>query len=71
MNSVFHPARRKRTPAATLLELINEGPARGIHVILTCDSYNNVNRFLGRKALGEIRNARGVPDERERFRQPD
>ncbi len=42
------------SPAATLLELINEGPARGIHVILTCDSYGNVNRFLGRKTLGEI-----------------
>ncbi len=42
------------SPAATLLALINEGPARGIHVILTCDSYGNLNRFLGRKALGEI-----------------
>ena len=34
--------------------LITEGPARGIHVILTCDSYGNVNRFIGRKTLGEI-----------------
>ena len=41
-------------PAAILLSLINEGPARGIHVIATCDSYNNVNRYLGRKNLTEF-----------------
>lgn len=50
----FSTSPAEAAPAATLLELINEGPARGIHVILTCDSYGNVNRFLGRKALGEI-----------------
>ena len=42
------------TPAATLLSLITEGPARGIHVIVTCDTYNNVTRQLGRKALAEF-----------------
>ena len=42
------------TPAATLLNLITEGPARGIHVIVTCDTYNNVTRQLGRKALAEF-----------------
>ena len=26
----------------------------GIHVIATCDTFNNVNRFLGRKALSEF-----------------
>ncbi|HUC86340.1 MAG TPA: FtsK/SpoIIIE domain-containing protein [Candidatus Acidoferrales bacterium] len=41
-------------PAATLLSLITEGPARGIHLIVTCDTYNNVSRFLGRKALTEF-----------------
>jgi DNA segregation ATPase FtsK/SpoIIIE, S-DNA-T family len=41
-------------PAAILLNLINEGPAHGFHVIASCDSYNNVNRFLGRKNLGEF-----------------
>jgi DNA segregation ATPase FtsK/SpoIIIE-like protein len=50
----FSAAPAEASPATVLLELINEGPARGIHVILTCDSYGNVNRFLGRKALGEI-----------------
>ena len=41
-------------PAALLLNLINEGPSNGIHVIVTCDTYNNVTRFLGRKTLSEI-----------------
>ena len=41
-------------PAATLLNLITEGPARGIHVIVTSDTYNNVSRFLGRKTLSEF-----------------
>jgi DNA segregation ATPase FtsK/SpoIIIE, S-DNA-T family len=40
--------------AATLLNLITEGPARGIHIIVTCDTYNNVSRFLGRKTLSEF-----------------
>jgi len=42
------------SPASTLLKLISEGPAHGIHVIVTCDSFNNVNRFLGRKNLSEF-----------------
>ncbi|HTX20948.1 MAG TPA: FtsK/SpoIIIE domain-containing protein, partial [Candidatus Aquilonibacter sp.] len=41
-------------PAAILQNLISDGPAHGIHVIVACDSYNNVNRFLGRKALTEF-----------------
>jgi nicotinamide riboside kinase len=42
------------SPAATLLSLITEGSARGIHLIVTADTYNNVTRFLGRKALTEF-----------------
>jgi hypothetical protein len=42
------------SPAALLNDLICEGAALGIHVIATCDTYNNLNRFLGRKALGEF-----------------
>jgi len=42
------------SPAATLLNLITEGAARGIHIIVTCDTYNNVSRYLGRKTLGEF-----------------
>ncbi|HWD91190.1 MAG TPA: FtsK/SpoIIIE domain-containing protein [Verrucomicrobiae bacterium] len=42
------------SPASVLLSLISDGPAHGIHVIATCDSFNNVNRFLGRKNLSEF-----------------
>jgi len=41
-------------PAAALLSLISEGPSHGFHVIVTCDTFNNVSRFLGRKALSEF-----------------
>ena len=50
----FSSSESGSTPGGTLLNLITEGPARGIHVIVTCDTYNNVNRFLGRKALSEF-----------------
>ena len=42
------------SPASILLSLISEGPAQGIHVLATCDTYNNVNRFLGRKNMSEF-----------------
>ncbi len=35
-------------------ELICEGTRLGFHVIATCDTYNNVSRFLSRKALSEF-----------------
>lgn len=41
-------------PAAIFASLITEGPARGIHLIAACDTYNNVFRFIGRKALTEF-----------------
>ena len=41
-------------PADIFMRLISEGPARGIHVIAACDTYNNVTRFLGRKTLTEF-----------------
>lgn len=41
-------------PAKILPELITEGPGLGLHCLITCDSYANVNRFLGRKLAGEI-----------------
>jgi hypothetical protein len=41
-------------PAAQLNKLILEGPSHGIHVVITCDTYNNVNRFLSKKAFSEI-----------------
>ncbi|HKW30078.1 MAG TPA: FtsK/SpoIIIE domain-containing protein, partial [Verrucomicrobiae bacterium] len=42
------------SPAVVLLNLISEGPGHGMHVIAACDTYNNVTRFLGRKAVSEF-----------------
>lgn len=41
--------------AATLLkELIADGSSLGTHFIVSCDTYANVVRYLGRKSLGEF-----------------
>ena len=41
-------------PSALLNTLLTEGTRFGFHVIASCDTYNNVNRFLNRKALSEF-----------------
>ena len=41
-------------PAAQFDKLIIEGAAHGIHVIASVDTYNNLARFLNRKALSEF-----------------
>ncbi|MCP5519761.1 MAG: ATP-binding protein [Verrucomicrobiales bacterium] len=41
-------------PGAQLNRLITEGPGHGLHVICTCDSANNLHRFLSRKAISEF-----------------
>jgi hypothetical protein len=41
-------------PAVQLQKLISEGPSHGIHVFAAVDTYNNVNRYLGRKTLTEF-----------------
>ncbi|MCX6904121.1 MAG: FtsK/SpoIIIE domain-containing protein [Verrucomicrobia bacterium] len=41
-------------PSALLNLLLCEGTRLGFHVIATCDTYNNVNRFLSRKAFSEF-----------------
>ena len=46
--------RRRPIPALLLNNLICEGTRLGFHVIATCDTYNNVNRFLSRKAFSEF-----------------
>ena len=42
------------SPSAQLTALLAEGASHGIHVIITVDTYNNVSRFLNRKALSEF-----------------
>lgn len=41
-------------PGLQFNKLITEGAGLGFHVIATCDSYNNVMRFLSRKAVSEF-----------------
>ncbi len=47
-------AEAQATPAALFTKLISDGPSRGLHVIAAIDTYNNVNRFFGRKGLTEF-----------------
>jgi DNA segregation ATPase FtsK/SpoIIIE, S-DNA-T family len=42
------------SPSAQLGTLLSEGASLGFHIIATCDSYNNMNRFLNRKAMSEF-----------------
>ena len=48
----FSSSPAESSPAATLLELITEGLARGIHVILTCDSYGKPEPFSRAQGAG-------------------
>jgi DNA segregation ATPase FtsK/SpoIIIE, S-DNA-T family len=41
-------------PGAQFDELIREGSAFGIHLLLSVDSYSNVTRFISRKAITEF-----------------
>mgnify|MGYP003327915954 CR=1 FL=1 len=43
-----------RSPAQLFITLLREGPPLGLHVIAWCDSYNNVERWLGRQQLREF-----------------
>jgi hypothetical protein len=41
-------------PAVQLNSLISEGSSHGMHLVVTLDTFNNVGRFLSRKALTEF-----------------
>ncbi len=41
-------------PAELFEQIINEGAAHGLHILASVDTYNNVNRFISRKALSEF-----------------
>ncbi len=41
-------------PAVLLNTILTEGTRLGFHVIASCDTFNNLNRFLSRKALAEF-----------------
>jgi hypothetical protein len=42
------------SPAVQFSKLVSEGARLGLHIIATLDTYNNVTRYLGRKALTEF-----------------
>ena len=42
------------SPFSILQNILQEGPGLGIHVWMACDAFSNVQRFLGRKLLGEF-----------------
>ena len=47
-------AEKTVSPAKAFAELLKDGPAVGVHAIVWCDSYNNVDRWLGRALLREF-----------------
>lgn len=48
------PADPMANASGPFLALAADGPAQGIHVLASVDSYNNVSRYLGRKGLSEF-----------------
>ena len=42
------------SPSKHFVKILQEGPAVGVHVLLWCDTYNNVTRSLDRQALHDI-----------------
>ncbi len=45
---------RPPAPGAVFERLITEGPGVGMHVIVTCDSYNSLARAMSRKGISEF-----------------
>lgn len=54
MEDEFSISSDENSPASLFQKIIADGPSRGVHVIASVDNYNNVTRFLGRKALSEF-----------------
>ena len=42
------------SPAQQLAEILREGPHWGIHTLIWCDNYNNLNRALDRSSLRDL-----------------
>jgi hypothetical protein len=41
-------------PGTLLKEILSEGPMHGVHTVATGDTWNTINRQLGRRLLGEF-----------------
>lgn len=42
------------TPSKQFAEILREGPAVGIHTLVWCDTFNNVNRWFDRQTLRDL-----------------
>jgi hypothetical protein len=45
---------KPQTPNKQFVDILREGPAVGIHTLVWCDTYNNVNRWLDRQTLRDL-----------------
>jgi hypothetical protein len=45
---------KKATPGQSFASVLRDGPSVGVHVVVWCDSYNNVDRWFSRQALREF-----------------
>src|SRR5690606_22379672 len=45
---------KPQTPAQALAEVFKDGPAVGVHALVWANSYNTVDRWLGRPLLKEF-----------------
>jgi DNA segregation ATPase FtsK/SpoIIIE-like protein len=43
-------------PSKVFQDLITEGPASGMHLLVSIDTWNNVSRWIQRRALGDFEN---------------
>ncbi len=50
----FSASDSDETPGSQFIDIITEGSTVGIHLLVTMDTFNNVNRFINRKALSEF-----------------
>jgi hypothetical protein len=44
----------KANPGKQFMQLLREGPAVGIHMLIWCDSYNNLVRWVDRQSLRDL-----------------
>ena len=45
---------KPQTPGKQFVEILREGPAVGIHTLVWCDTFNNVNRWFDRQTLRDL-----------------
>jgi hypothetical protein len=50
----FGRREEKATPSQQFADLLREGPGLGIHLVVWCDTLNNLNRSLDRQGLREF-----------------